>query len=305
MKIVICGMSGFIGQALAKRFKERRDEVQALSIRTGIRLEDVVRVIEGADVIINLAGASILGRWSLSYKETLRRSRLDTTNIIVQAIALCQKPPSVLLNASAVGVYDSEHQHDETSRYFGNDFLANLVLEWESAAVKAKSDETRVCLMRFGVVYGRGGGAMEKMLPPFKMGFGGKMGDGFQMISWIHLEDLVEAFVFVMSNTDIEGVVNITSPEPINNLEQTATMAKVLHRPAFFDMPAWIVKLIFGEGSIVMLDSKEVYPRVLQEHGFQFRYPTFGSALEQIVHDPKPVTLHPEYRGGEPLHQSF
>jgi uncharacterized protein (TIGR01777 family) len=138
--------------------------------------------------------------------------------------------------------------------------------------------------MRFGVVYAAGGGAMAKMLPPFMMGLGGKMGDGFQMISWVHLEDLVRSCAFLIEHTEINGVVNLTSPEPISNLEQTKAMGRILDRPTFFDLPEWIVKLVFGEGSIVMLDSKEVYPRVLQEHGFEFRYPTFDSAMGEIAH---------------------
>jgi len=139
--------------------------------------------------------------------------------------------------------------------------------------------------MRFGVVYGSGGGAMSKMLPPFKLGFGGKMGDGFQMISWIHLEDLVRACLFLIENQELQGVFNFTAPEPICNLEQTKKMGRHLHRPAFMNMPSWLVKLIFGEGSCVMLDSKEVYPKRLQEAGFMFIYPTFDSAMEQIVHE--------------------
>lgn len=149
--------------------------------------------------------------------------------------------------------------------------------------MKAQSEQTRVCLMRFGVVYGNGGGAMAKMLPPFRLGLGGKMGDGYQMISWIHLADLVRACEFLIEHPQIEGVVNFTALEPISNLAQTKAMSRILQRPAFFDLPAWLVKLIFGEGSCVMLDSKEVYPRRLQEAGFTFLYPTFDSAMEEIA----------------------
>jgi uncharacterized protein (TIGR01777 family) len=284
MKIVICGISGFVGSELKHYFEKQGDEVLALSIRSSVSVESIAKEIEGCAVIINLAGANILGRWSKSYKALLRQSRLETTAKLVEAIGQCSTPPQTLLNASAVGVYDSYHQHDESSRYFEDDFLAALVLDWESAAMRASSSQTRVCTMRFGVVYGNGGGAMAKMLPPFKMGLGGKMGDGFQMISWIYLDDLVRAVAFLIEHREIRGAVNLTSPEPISNMEQTKSMGRILHRPAFFDLPEWIVKLAFGEGSTVMLDSKEVYPRVLQEAGFKFLYPTFDSAMEQIVH---------------------
>lgn len=284
MKIVICGMSGFVGSALAQFFKARGDDVSALSVRPESSNESLVSKLDGSDVVINLAGANILGRWSDSYKQLLRQSRLQTTQRLVEVLKACSHPPHTWLNASAVGLYDSYHQHDEFSRDFGDDFLSQLVQDWEHAALAAASDATRVCMMRFGVVYGRGGGAMEKMLPPFKMGLGGKMGDGFQMISWIHLDDLVRACAFLIEHQEINGAVNFTAPEPISNLEQTKVMGKILDRPTFFDLPAWLVKLIFGEGSIVMLDSKEVYPALLQESGFEFLYPTFDSAMEQIVH---------------------
>ncbi|MDD5052795.1 MAG: TIGR01777 family oxidoreductase [Sulfuricurvum sp.] len=284
MKIVICGISGFVGSGLNNFFQARGDEVVSLSVRSDVSVESIAKRVDGADVLFNLSGANILGRWSKSYKKMLRQSRLETTSKLVDAMAFCEKVPHVMLNASAVGVYDAYHQHDEFSRDFGEDFLATLVLDWEKEALRAVSPTTRVCLMRFGVVYASGGGAMVKMLPPFKMGFGGKMGDGFQMISWIHLQDLIRAAAFLIDHNEISGVVNLTSPEPINNLEQTKAMGRILHRPTFFDLPAWLVKLAFGEGSTVMLDSKEVYPRVLQEHGFEFLYPTFDSAMEQIVH---------------------
>lgn len=284
MKIVICGIGGFVGSALKHYFEERGDEVIGLSIRSSTSIPLIVAILENADVVINLAGASIMGRWTQRYKELLRKSRLETTDKLIHALKECSSAPHTFLNASAVGIYDDYHQHDEYSHHYAEDFLASLVRDWESAAVKARSGHTRVCVMRFGVVYAQGGGAMEKMVPPFKLGFGGKMGDGFQMVSWIHLEDLVEACAFLIQKGEIEGVVNFTSPEPISNLEQTKSMGRILSRPTFFDLPAWVVKIAFGEGASVMLDSKEVYPRVLQEAGFVFRHPTFDSAMEQIAH---------------------
>lgn len=283
MKIVICGISGFVGGGLERFFRSRGDEVSGLSIRPSTPVESIVPVLEDADGVINLSGASIMGRWNRRYRKMLRQSRLETTQKLAEAIALCANPPRTLLSASAVGIYDSFHQHDETSRHLSENFLADLVRAWERAAMLAESEETRVCTMRFGVVYGGGGGAMEKMLPPFQWGLGGKMGDGFQMVSWVHLEDLARACAFLLEHGDIRGVVNITAPEPITNLEQAKTMGKVLGRPVFMTLPGWFLKLIFGEGASVILDSKEVYPRVLQEGGFEFLFPTFESAMEQIV----------------------
>ncbi|MDP3265238.1 MAG: TIGR01777 family oxidoreductase [Sulfuricurvum sp.] len=285
MKIVVCGMSGFVGSALHDFLTAQHHEVVSLSIRSDTHVESIVKILDGSDIVINLAGANILGRWSTTYKKLLRSSRLETTASLTHALTHCINPPRTLLNASAVGVYDSYHQHDEYSRHLGNDFLASLVQEWEEAALSAKALGTRVCIMRFGVVYGNGGGAMAKILPPFTLGLGGRMGDGFQMISWIHVEDLVRACLFFIENEEQEGVFNLTTLEPICNLQQTKKIGKHLHRPTFMSIPSWVVKLIFGEGSCVMLDSKEVYPRRLQEAGFTFKYPTFDSAMEQIVHD--------------------
>ena len=284
MKIAICGISGFVGSALQHYFENEGHTVVGVSIRAATPKEAIVQKIEGADAVINLAGASILGRWSTRYKALLRQSRLETTQKLVEAVALCDVPPHTYLNASAVGIYDNEHQHDELSRYHAKDFLSTLVRDWEDVAQSAQSDRTRVCMMRFGVVYGEGGGAMSKMLSPFKLGLGGKMGHGYQIISWIHLDDLVRACDFLIRNPQIEGIVNFTSPEPISNYAQAKAMGRILRRPTFFDLPAWVVKLAFGEGSAVMLDSKEVYPKVLQDAGFEFLYPTFDSAMAQIVH---------------------
>lgn len=161
--------------------------------------------------------------------------------------------------------------------------MATLVQEWEASALEAKTLGVRVCLMRFGVVYGVEGGAMAKMLPPFKLGLGGKMGDGFQMISWIHLDDLVRACAFLIEHTALSGAINFTTPEPICNLRQTSRIGHYLRRPTCFSLPGFLVRLAFGEGASVMLDSKEVYPRVLQEGGFEFLYPNFDEAIQGII----------------------
>ena len=167
MKIVICGMSGFVGNALHDFLSAQHHEVVSLSIRSNSTVESIVNVLDGSNVVINLSGANILGRWSAAYKKLLRSSRLETTAALTHALTHCSNQPRTLVNASAVGVYDSYHQHDEYSHYFGNDFLATLVQDWEEAALSARALGTRVCITRFGVVYGSDGGAMSKMLPPF------------------------------------------------------------------------------------------------------------------------------------------
>ncbi len=283
MKIVICGISGFVGSALKAHFTARGDDVISLSVRTDMSIKSIAKKLEGCDALINLAGANILGRWTSAYKNVLRQSRLETTDKLTKALKYATNPPKVLLNASAVGIYDNLHKHDEGSQHFENDFLSTLVQDWEKTAMSASEEEIRVCLLRFGVVYGKNGGAMAKMLPPFKLGLGGKMGSGDQMISWIHLDDLVRIFSFLIDQPRLYGIFNATSPHPISNADQTKAMGAILHRPTCMDMPSWLVKLIFGEGSSVILDSKEVYPTRLLEAGFEFTYPTFEEAMREIV----------------------
>jgi len=283
MKIVLCGSSGFVGSALKAFFLQNNCEVVTLSIRTSTSIESIVKILENTDVVINLSGANIMGRWSDMYKVILRQSRLESTQKLVDALKALLHPPHTYINASAVGIYDGNHRHDEQSQQYANDFLATLVGEWENTAFGAQSSRTRVCATRFGVVYGKNGGAMAKMLPPFKMGLGGQMGDGGQMVSWIHIDDLVRGYDFLIHHPHIQGIVNFTAPYPLTNAQQTRIMGEILHRPTFFTVPSWVVKLMFGEGSAVMLDSKEVVPAVLIHEGFEFDYPTFEGAFREIV----------------------
>ena len=283
MKIVLCGSSGFVGSALKEFFLQNNDEVVTLSIRSSTSVDSIAHVLENVDVVINLSGANIMGRWSDAYKSLLRQSRLESTQKLVDALSVSSNPPHAYINASAVGIYDGDHRHDETSYGYTNDFLGTLVRDWEDLALQAQSSRTRVCVTRFGVVYGKNGGAMAKMLPPFKMGLGGKIGEGRQIVSWIHIDDLVRGYEFLIRHAHIQGVVNFTAPYPLTNAQQTDIMGEILHRPTWFTIPSLGVKLIFGEGSCVMLDTKEVVPEVLMREGFEFLYPTFERAFREIV----------------------
>lgn len=280
MKIVITGASGFVGQALSRHFVAH--EVIGISVRPSRDVAELQRVLEGADVLINLAGASILGRWSEAYKRTLYESRIDTTRALVTAIKGLHVKPKVLLSTSATGIYESGVEADEGGR-LGSDFLATLAKDWEAEAFQAQKLGVRVAIMRFGVVYGKGGGAMEKMLLPFKLGLGGKMGSGEQMVSWIHIDDLLRAIEHLITHETLSGIFNFTAPQPLSNAEQTRVMGDVLHRPTLFGVPEFAVKLIFGEGASVMLDSKNVLPNRLLETGFTFAYPDFRSAFKEIA----------------------
>ena len=282
LKIAICGKSGLVGSKLEEWFASLHNEVIGVKIRQDTTLEDIAMQIEKCDVLINLSGATILSRWSNEYKKKLYESRIDTTRKLVDAIEVCKEKPKLFLNASAVGIYSSETPHNDDSTDFADDYLAYICKDWEAEALRAVEFGVRSVQMRFGVIYAKEGGALQKMLPPFKLGLGGVVGSGEQMVSWMHIDDLVKAVQFIIKTPAIEGSVNFCTPHPLSNKEQTEIMGKLLHRPTFFPRPAFVLKLIFGEGSTVMLDSKEVYPSKLTEHGFVFEYKTFEDALREI-----------------------
>ena len=283
LKIAICGKSGLVGSKLESFFKSMNNDVVGVKIRNDTSVEDVAAQIDKCDILINLSGVTILARWSEDYKKKLYNSRIDTTKKLVDAISICTQKPKLFLTASAVGIYDSINAHKDGSQNFANDFLSHICKDWEAQANRAQEFGVRSVQTRFGVIYSKEGGAMQKMLPPFKMGIGGKLGSGKQMVSWIHLDDLQKAVQFIIKTPDISGAINFTAPHPLSNSEQTEIMGKVLNRPTIFSVPAFVLKLIFGEGSGVMLDSKEVYPSELLERGFVFDYPTFEDALREIV----------------------
>ncbi|TKI68763.1 TIGR01777 family protein [Sulfurimonas crateris] len=283
LKIVICGKSGLVGSKLEEFFNPEHNDIVGLRVREDSSVEGIAKQLEKCDVLINLSGTTILAPWSESYKKELRSSRIETTKKLVDAIAICKERPKLFLSASAVGIYKSNTPHNDDSQNYADDFLSALCLEWEAEAQKAKEFDVRVVEMRFGVIFSKEGGAMSKILPPFKMGVGGKLGDGEQMVSWIHIEDLLRAVEFIIRTPAIIGSVNFSAPYPLSNIEQTKILGKVLRRPTFFSVPAFLIKLIFGEGAHVVLDSKEVYPTKLKENGFEFHYEKFEDALREIV----------------------
>ncbi|QOY51823.1 TIGR01777 family oxidoreductase [Candidatus Sulfurimonas baltica] len=283
LKIVICGKSGLVGSKLETLFNSKHNDVIGLKVRNDTPIESIAKELEKCDILINLSGTTIIARWSDKYKKNLYSSRIDTTKKLVDAMKLCKDKPKLFLTASAVGIYNSIDSHNDDSQNFADDFLSKLCQDWEAEARKAEVLGVRSVQMRFGVIYAKEGGAMQKILPPFKMGVGGKLGNGSQMVSWIHIDDLLRAIKFIVKTPEIRGSVNFTSPSPLSNNEQTEILGKMLHRPTFFSVPSFMLKLIFGEGSTVMLDSKEVYPTKLLENGFVFDYEKFEDALQNIL----------------------
>jgi len=241
--------------------------------------------IEGADAVVHLAGENIAGgRWTDEKKRKIRESRVRGTELIAKTVAGCENPPKVLATASAVGWYGN--RYGEVMREYaaaGEGFLADVCKEWESAADLAK-DRTRVVKMRIGVILSREGGALKRMLLPFKLGVGGKLGSGDQYMSWITLDDVVVAIVHCLERDVLKGPVNLTAPNPVTNQTFTKTLGKVLVRPTILPMPGFAARLAFGEmAQELLLQGQRVIPERLQQTGFRFQHPHLEGALRAVL----------------------
>jgi uncharacterized protein (TIGR01777 family) len=235
---------------------------------------------------VNLAGASIAdGRWSKQRKELLRASRIDTTRALVNALAKMNARPSVLVSASAIGIYGDrgDEMLTEDSKP-GTDFLAGVAQQWEAEALKAEALGIRVVLARFGIILAREGGALPKMLTPFKLGVGGRLGSGKQWMSWVTLDDAVGILRVAVENNSARGAINFVAPRPVQNVEFTKVLAKALHRPALFPAPAFALRLAVGEmADALLLSSQRVVPRALEKLGYRFLQPDLTMALAAIL----------------------
>ena len=286
MKIAISGSTGFIGKQLSEYLLQSGNELIVISrgdFAGGCN--QLAKVIKSADVIINLAGASVLQRWNKKNKQLILSSRVDTTNLLVKAVRmnLPQHQPGVFINASAIGIYENGKSHDEFSTAFGNDFLALVCKEWESATVDLKELDLRLCTIRIGIVLGITGGSLRKMLPLFKAGLGGKIASGKQPFSFIHISDFCRAIEHLILSTNSSGVYNLTCPNPTINKLFTKTLSYYLHRPAFFTVPEFALKLIYGEAAVMLTNGASVISSRLPEEGFQFQFPDINSAIADLT----------------------
>jgi uncharacterized protein (TIGR01777 family) len=239
--------------------------------------------LEGIDAFVNLSGVNLANRWSAEMKTRFRESRIPLTKLIAATLARLSRRPRVFYSSSAIGIYGAERGDellDEGSSH-GSDFLARLCEEWEAATALAASAGIRVVNARQGIVLNPAGGALEKLLIPFRMGAGGRVGSGDQWVSWIALSDIVTAIEFALSNESLSGAVNFTAPNPVTNEELAKTLGKVLHRPAVAPVPAPIIRLMLGRemADSTVLASQRVIPRALTDARFPFAYPELESAL--------------------------
>lgn len=279
MRVAIAGASGFVGSFLCEYFSRQGHEI----VKIGIKDFDgtLAAKLDGAELVINLAGAPIVGRWSAEYKKTLVSSRLATTNKLVETICAMGEKPKAFFCASAVGYYD-EGDNDEYNYKKADDFLGELCERWEVAARAVESCGVRCVNMRFGIVIGKGGGALAQMLPIFKAGLGGKIGSGKQGFSWIHLLDIARAIEFIYQK-ELSGAFNFTAPHPTTNAGLTKALGSALGRPTIFPVPEFALRLIYSEGAKVLTSGQKVYPKKLLDAGFVFEFENIESAVKDAI----------------------
>lgn len=294
MKILITGGTGFIGSALSQHLVAKGHDVGVLSRKP----ETVAKICGGSvkavgglaqltpadgwQAIINLAGAAIFdARWTAERKQLIRDSRIKLTQALVEYMASMADKPAVFISGSAIGYYGDQGDQPLTeSSSSRKDFSQQLCHDWEQAALAAEELGIRVCLMRTGLVIAPGGGLLQRMLLPFKLGLGGRLGTGRQWMSWIHRDDWIAIAEAMLDNPSMQGAYNATAPNPVTNEEFTQTLAHCLKRPALMPVPAWLLKPLLGEMSQLVLGSQRVLPERLLTQGFCFRYPELDQAIK-------------------------
>ncbi|WP_424095875.1 thylakoid membrane protein ThyD [Moorena producens] len=300
MKVAITGATGFVGSRLVERLQEEghqpliltRDSAKAKAkfpnietiAYTPTKSGDWQNAIAGCDGVVHLAGAPIAEeRWTPARKQEILNSRQLGTQKIVEAIALADPKPTVLVNASAIGYYGTSETvtFDETSPA-GDDFLAEVCQAWEGEAQKVKEADVRLVILRIGIVLGNGG-ALAKMIPPFQMFAGGPIGTGRQWFSWIHRDDLVNLIIAALTRPDMEGIFNATAPNPVLMSELCNAIGEVLNRPSWLPVPSVALEALLGEGATVVLEGQQVLPKRSTSYGWEYQYPTVKQALVDIL----------------------
>ncbi len=302
MRVIIAGGTGLIGRALAADLVQDGHHVIVLSrtperytghLPAGVqverwdarRAEGWAHLADGADAIVNLAGENIAaGRWTPERKRRIRESRLNAGRAVVEAVQAASNRPRVVVQASAVGYYGPCGDEEVTENHPpGSDFLARVCVEWEASTAPVEELGVRRPILRTGIVLSTEGGALPRMLPPFKLGLGGRLGSGRQWFPWIHIRDEVRAIRFLVEREDASGPYNLTAPNPVTNAELTRALGRVLGRPALLPVPALALKVLFGEMATVLLDGQRAVPRRLLEAGFSFEFTDVEAALRDLL----------------------
>ena len=302
MNVIVVGGTGLIGRALTRGLLSRGHRVTVLTRRVtpgspmpalkflqwdGRTSHGWVQAVDEADEVVNLVGKSLNSwPWTAAKKDQFRSSRVVPGSAIVAALARAEKRPRAVLQVSGVGYYGSQEDPVDESASPGEDQIARLVVDWERSTQAVEECGARQIVTRLGIVLTRAGGILPIMALPFRLYAGGPLGAGRQWVSWIHVEDLVSAMLFLLENPDAQGVYNLSAPGPVTNAQFGRSLARALNRPYWFQTPAWALRLVLGEMSMMVLKGQPVLPARLTKAGFQFRYPDIDSALEQIYSQP-------------------
>ena len=301
MKVMVTGATGFIGKELINRLNDKGHEVVILTrnaesarFHLSVHCEIVTwnpertalfpSALKGVDAVINLAGEGIAdARWSSARKQKIIKSRVLSVRRLINTMTYMSDKPKVFISASAIGLYGNRGDEllDETASK-GHGFLSDVCQKWENEIITAKELGIRTVAFRLGMVLGHDGGALNKMLPPFKLGVGGKLGNGSQWMSWIHITDLVNMMIYSIENPSIDGVFNAVSPNPVRNSEFTKILGTVLKRPTIFPVPKFVLKIVLGDLSELLLDSQRVNANKIRATGFEFKYPKLEEALKEV-----------------------
>ena len=294
MNFLVTGGTGLIGSHFIRSRPKDHFTVLTRNGRASINHSNIrfihnldqLQSLNEYDAVLNLAGEPLVGRrWGARGKQRIVESRVGTTQQLVELLYKSDKPPSLFLSGSAIGIYGSQGStpcsEDQDLIPDSNDFPKTLCLDWEKSAESA-GEQTRLVLLRTGIVLSEQGGALSKMLTPFKLGLGGVIGSGQQYMSWIHLDDMVNALTFLVDHSEIHGPVNLVAPNPVTNKEFSRCLAAILKRPAILPMPAFVLKVLFGEASQLLLDSQCVVPSVLINSGFKFSFTNLAPSLKDL-----------------------
>lgn len=301
LKIAIVGGTGLVGKALTKKLLKAGHELVILTRETKQKeqIKNVTyvkwlsessqpeKMLSGVNAVINLAGESINNRWTTKMKQKIKQSRIHATEEIMRIIEQLEQKPDVYIQASAIGYYGTSETatFTESSEQIGTDFLAQVVSAWEQAGKRIAEFGIRTVYLRFGLILERDDGALPRIVLPYKLFAGGTLGSGNQWVSWIHIEDVCQLIAWILTNEQIDGVVNVTAPEPIRMNELGKAISNVLHRPHWFPVPAFLLKAVLGEMSLLILQGQRVLPEKLLQHGYQFRYKTIQPALHNILRE--------------------
>jgi uncharacterized protein (TIGR01777 family) len=288
MNVAVTGASGFIGRRAMQLLRAQGHTARPVSLRSASGPGQLANLMDGCEAVVHLAGEPVAQRWSAGVKKRILDSRAEGTRTLLAALR--DHPPNVLVSASGIGYYGScgariLTEQSSPNPENGHDFLCKVAAAWEQEALEAEKLGIRVVRLRIGTVMGLGGGALQKMLFPFRMGLGGRLGPGLQWMSWIHIEDLANMILFALRESTLRGVLNATSPHPVTNAEFTRALARAVNRPAVIPVPAFALRFLLGEMSEMLLGSQRAIPEAALRAGFEFQYPEIGAALIQILNE--------------------